>query len=302
MPLPLQLVAEIARIVRVLERAGLGDEAEKFMSVMRECAEVPVASTAEPAPPKRVRVRDDRTRALDAARSQKRRDAKRVGEPPNSNVTPIKSGVTRRDDWRDDSKGSPDLSKREEKRKGSDFRVISAESEIVEESGRVDPDARDGVTHGVTRRDDGVTDGARTPALSSWRVLQNEWVKLVHGGKRAGDPRLHRPHFESVYRDAFERCPGDPIGFALKHQATYITHKLSKGVTPEPRFFAADFAGWADKKSSNGAPIPDPRSAERKKLMVERREAEKAGDTKAVKEFDRRLWTLSQEIQNAGRF
>lgn len=217
MQLPAQLAAAIGRVVLVLQECGRREEADEFLAVVAECGQAP--SEPPPPPPKRTRVRDDRQREQDAQRQRNRRNGSGV-TPRHASVTSgVTSGVT--------SKGSPDLSKKEEKRKVSAFREVSAEFESSEKCESSHSRARSGVTDGVTS---GVTSRDAARAL---RRLQDKlcahwdlhsWLSEL--GRIAAKP-------EAEFAKVLEGLAGDDWvkqkparanpGHVIKHWARYLT-------------------------------------------------------------------------------
>ena len=236
------------------------------------------------------------------AREKRRQASTQTSTPRRQNVDSCRHVST---------KGSPDLSKGEERERRSEFRAFSASLENSEKSARsetralastdVDKTSTAASTNVDSRRRHNV-DTSSPNARAVWRLIFDEWVKVVHSGKRAGDPARHRKDFESVAKDAEARSPTDPVAYAVSVMRPYVALKLEKGQTPEPRWFAADFATFADSKPKNGnghSKTPD--QLEYQRLGAERRAAVKAGDEKLAKECERKLVAIQERWDNARR-
>lgn len=136
------------------------------------------------------------------------------------------------------------------------------------------------------------------PKLTRWRLVFEIWAKHVHGGKPAGQPGQHKKHLESLLRDAEARKPDDPLGLIEETLVRYIPNRREKGLLLELRFFATDFASWADHQAGNGNGKA-PKTAivlEYEAANLAYLAAKKSGDKAAIKRWDSELEHIGKRM------
>jgi hypothetical protein len=244
-----------------------------------------------------------------AAKSNKERQAdlraRRAALRVTENVTKSNErNVTRNDDSNGDSLRVARVS---ESQKTLLSGVVSAESETSEKVERFEARAheRNGVTENVTsvtrnvtaEVTRSVTDGSAGPPHTLWRQIFEQWVWIAHNGKSIGSPSQFSQSFTDVARMAEQRSPQDPVAYATEVIRRYVADRRKRGKQLNPRYFAGDFATFADSgQDVVGNPVGDPLDTQYKLLTGQWKAAEAAGDKQAAAVIAKQLEAVGQRI------